>query len=125
MQELVRRLAESGCDLWAVSSTAAWVVRAGLRRFDIPADHVLAVEVAVRDGFVTNELLAVPTGEYKAEELMRAGVPCPDAVFGNSRHDVAMLQIGRAAYAVNPFADLREIAEARGWVVYQPGLDRK
>lgn len=121
MQELVRRLAAQGCDVWAVSSTANWVVRAGLRDFAIAADHVLGVEIVVKDGIVGEELLAVPTDELKAEALVRAGIPLPDAVFGNSMHDVQMLELARAAYAVNPFADLREIAEERGWMVYQPG----
>ena len=42
MQELTHRLAEQGCDLWAVSSTNNWVVEAGASRFGFARDHVLA-----------------------------------------------------------------------------------
>jgi len=44
----------------------------------------------------------------------------PDAVFGNSIHDAAMLEMGRHPYAVNPNPDLRELARDRSWTVYQP-----
>ncbi len=35
----------------------------------------------------------VPTDEGKAGALARAGLSRPDAVFGNSIHDLAMLEI--------------------------------
>ncbi len=120
MQELVRLLANQHCDLWAVSSTATWVVRAGLRDFAIPSDHVLGVEISTMGGVIGHELLAIPSDERKAEALVRAGIPHPDAVFGNSMHDLNMLEIAREAYAVHPFADLRAIAAARGWTIYPP-----
>src|SRR5271163_4001437 len=36
MRELVRRLQENGCEVWAVSSTNEWVIRAGMKHFGIP-----------------------------------------------------------------------------------------
>ena len=35
MQELVGRLQENGCDVWAVSSSNEWVIRVGLKAFGI------------------------------------------------------------------------------------------
>ena len=35
MQELVRRLHETGCEIWAVSSSNEWIIRAGMRQFGI------------------------------------------------------------------------------------------
>ena len=46
---------------------------------------------------MTNELLDVPTDEGKVAALARVGVGEPDAVFGNSVHDAAMLRIARRA----------------------------
>src|SRR5262249_8266448 len=40
MQQLTRSLIQAGCDLWAVSSTNAWAICAGVKRFDIPQEHV-------------------------------------------------------------------------------------
>jgi phosphoserine phosphatase len=48
------------------------------------------------------------------------GLTAPDAVFGNSIHDAAMLAIARGAFPVNPSADLLTRAAAEGWPVYYP-----
>src|SRR5262249_23561362 len=45
MQSLVKRLHETGCEIWAVSSTSEWVIREAMRHFDIPAERILACEV--------------------------------------------------------------------------------
>src|ERR1700684_1120846 len=42
MRELVRRLQENGCEIWAVSSSNEWLIRAAMKYFDIPASRVLA-----------------------------------------------------------------------------------
>jgi len=121
MKSLVERLRESGTDIWAVSSTNSWVVEAGVAAyFGIEADRVLAARVRVVDGLATGELLAVPTDETKATALQAAGIAQPDAVFGNSIHDLAMLEMARHPYVVNPSDVLREKAETTGWPVYWP-----
>jgi phosphoserine phosphatase len=120
MQQLVADLRATGTDIWAVSSTNNWVIEEGVCRFGIPANRVLAACVRVHDGLITSDLIDVPTGEGKAEALRRAGLPNPDAVFGNSIHDAAMLQIAQHAFPVNPTPALAEIAAQRGWAVYYP-----
>ena len=45
MRELVRRLQENGCEVWAVSSSNEWVIRAAMRHFGIPESRVLAAKV--------------------------------------------------------------------------------
>ena len=77
------------------------------------------VLASLAEGATTAEILAVPTDEHKAAALKRASV-LPDAVFGNSMHDLQMLEMARDAYAVNPNTDLRRTAEGRGWVVFDP-----
>jgi phosphoserine phosphatase len=48
------------------------------------------------------------------------GVTTPDAVFGNSVHDAAMLAIARRAFPVNPTAALAERSTQEGWPIYYP-----
>jgi phosphoserine phosphatase len=43
-----------------------------------------------------------------------------DACFGNSIHDLAMLEIARRPFVINPNSDLEKIALARKWPVYWP-----
>jgi phosphoserine phosphatase len=117
---LVASLREAGVDLWAVSSTNRWVVAEGLRSFAIPEDHILAADVRVAKGIITSEIIDVPTDEAKATALERVGLPHPDAVFGNSIHDLAMLEMARCAFPVNPSPALLEAAAKRGWGYFRP-----
>jgi phosphoserine phosphatase len=124
MQELTLQLAERGCELWTVSSTNEWVVRAGARRFGIPADRVLAACAAIEDSRCSSRLLLVPTDEGKAVALrQRFPDGAIDAAFGNTVHDVAMLSLARHAFAISPEAGLESIARERGWTVYHPERD--
>jgi phosphoserine phosphatase len=120
MASLLGRLRKTGTELWAVSSTNKWVVAEGVRAFGIQEDRILAAEVRVTDGLITSELLDVPTDEGKAATLARVGIPRPDAVFGNSIHDLAMLRIARKAYPVNPSPALIEAAAKNGWGYFRP-----
>lgn len=120
MAALVAALRQAGVELWAVSSTCRWVIVEGARVFGIPEERVLAVELGVSKGVLTSELVDVPTDEKKAESLVRRGVTRPDAVFGNSIHDLAMLEMGRAAYPVNPTTELLQAAAGRGWGYFMP-----
>ncbi len=120
MQELVTKLQSNGCDIWAVSSTNDWVIEEGVRRFNIPPNRVLAARVAIDADIVTDRLLDVPTDEGKVVALRNAGITAPDAVFGNSVHDAAMLSIARRAFPINPSADLQLRAAAEGWPIYFP-----
>jgi phosphoserine phosphatase len=121
MQTLVEDLRGKGVDIWAVSSTNNWVIEEGVRRFGIPAERVLSARVEVKDGVVTDVLVDVPTDEGKVLALARVGITAPDAVFGNSVHDAAMLMIARRAFPVNPTPGLVERSAREGWPVYYPG----
>jgi HAD superfamily phosphoserine phosphatase-like hydrolase len=121
MRALVEELRSNGVELWAVSSTNNWVIEEGVRGFGIPAERVLAARVAVKNGVVTDVIEDVPTDEGKALALRRVGVTAPDAVFGNSVHDAAMLAMARRAFPVNPTAGLVERSAQEGWAVYYPG----
>jgi phosphoserine phosphatase len=120
LRELIADLRANGTELWAVSSTNNWVIEEGVKRFGIPASHVLAAEVRVTNGLITSELVGVPTDEAKAEALIRSGVTNPDCVFGNSIHDEAMLKIAKHAFPVNPTPALLQNAADNGWTVFYP-----
>ncbi len=103
-----------------MSSTNKWVVTEGVREFAIPEERILAAEVRVTEGLITSELVDVPTDEGKAATLARVGLHRPDAAFGNSIHDLAMLKIARKAFPVNPSPALVEAAAKNGWGYFRP-----
>ena len=120
MRELTAQLKAAGCELWAVSSTNDWVIAAGVKRFGIPREHVLAASVEVANGVATDRLIQVPTDEDKALAIRAHIGRIPDVVFGNSIHDEAMLAMARTAFAINPNPDLEEIAKQKDWKIYWP-----
>jgi len=124
MRELVRRLRESGCDVWAVSSSSQWIIRSGMRSFGIPPDRILAAETAVENGVITDRLLRVPSGPGKVEAIKSVISAPPDCAFGNAIWDREMLALSSHAFAINPNPNLKEIAESNGWPVYQPDRNR-
>lgn len=120
LRTLVETLLRAEVQLWAVSSTNHWIIEEGMRRFGIASGQILAAQVTSRDGILTEELVDVPTDEGKVASLRRVGVTRPDAVFGNSIHDAAMLAFARQAFAVNPTPGLLERSAQEGWPVYHP-----
>ncbi|MGI9102376.1 MAG: HAD family hydrolase [Terriglobales bacterium] len=120
--ELTHRLQASGCELWAVSSTNDWVVRAAAPRFGFPPERIVAARVGVENGKATDRLLRVPTDELKAAAIRELLPRMPDAAFGNSMHDLQMLELAEHAFAVNPNADLEKVARERGWTIYHPEI---
>ena len=120
MRELVRRLRESGCEIWAVSSSNDWIIRAGMKHFGIAENRILAAKVEVEDGLVTNRLIRVPSGAGKPQALREVVKKEVDAAFGNSRWDTEMLALATHAFAVNPNPDLESTAREEGWRIYFP-----
>lgn len=125
MLRLTRELDSIGCEVWAVSSTNDWVVREGVKRFGIPRRRVLAACVHIEDGQVTDRIIRVPSGPGKATAIAEVVKKQVDVCFGNSIHDIAMLEVARHAFAVNPNPDLERIAEEKGWQIYWPSGTRK
>jgi HAD superfamily phosphoserine phosphatase-like hydrolase len=120
MRELVRRLQEGGCEVWVVSSSNEWVIRAGMKHFGIPESRILAAKVEVDGGIVTDRLILVPSGSGKSQALREVVEKEIEAAFGNSRWDMEMLAMAKHAFAVNPNPDLASIARERGWRIYFP-----
>jgi HAD superfamily phosphoserine phosphatase-like hydrolase len=120
MRELVRRLQENDCEVWAVSSSNEWVIRAGMKHFGIPESRILAATVEVDNGVVTDRLIRVPSGAGKPLALREVVKKEIEAAFGNSRWDTEMLAMAKHAFAVNPNPDLESAARERGWRIYLP-----
>ena len=123
MQQLVRELQNAACDVWAVSSTNEWTIRAAMKHFGIPPERILAAVSRVQDGIISDELVRVPSGVGKPKAILGTIGRPPDVAFGNSRWDADMLRIARYPVAVNPNPDLAELATERGWMIYQPRQD--
>ncbi|MBV8774358.1 MAG: HAD family phosphatase [Deltaproteobacteria bacterium] len=120
MRQLVFSLQDSGCQVWAVSSTHEWLIRVAMEQFRIAPENILAALAKVENGRITKELVRVPSGVGKAKAILEVIGQPPDAAFGNSRWDVEMLSIARYAVAVNPNPDLEMIARQRAWTIYWP-----
>ena len=122
MVQLVKTLHESGCEIWAVSSTNEWVIRAAMKHVGIPEANILAACVEIENGAISGRLIRVPSGPGKRKAIREIIQRTTDAVFGNSRWDIDMLEIARHPYAINPNPDLEQIATERGWTIYQPAI---
>src|SRR3954447_9528226 len=120
MQQLILDLQHAACDVWAVSSSNVWIIRAAMRHFNIPQDHILASEVEIENGVVTDRLIRVPSGLGKPRAIREVIHRNPDVAFGNSRWDVEMLKIAAHPFVVNPNPDLEQLANDEGWPVYWP-----
>jgi phosphoserine phosphatase len=120
MRDLVRQLMSAGCDVWVVSSTNEWVIRAAMKHFGIDQKKILASSGKVEHGRITDQLIRVPSGAAKPRAIREVIGKDPDAAFGNSRWDADMLAIARHGFAVNPNPDLEKKARDRGWTIYWP-----
>jgi HAD superfamily phosphoserine phosphatase-like hydrolase len=120
MQELVRRLHENGCEIWAVSSSNEWVIRAGMKQFGIVADRILATKIVLDNEIITDRMVRTPSGPGKPQALREVAQKSIDAAFGNSKWDTDMLAIAKHAFAVNPNPDLEALAREHGWTIYFP-----
>jgi phosphoserine phosphatase len=120
MRGLVEQLRERGCDVWAVSSSNEWVIRAGMKPFGIGDDRILAAKAEVKNGVVTDRLLRMPSGPGKPRALREEAKKTIDAAFGNSRWDAEMLAMATHGFAINPNRDLEATARERGWAIYFP-----
>jgi len=120
MRDLVHRMQDDGCEVWAVSSSNEWMIRAGMVHFNIPPQRILAASVEIDEGIITDRIIRIPSGPGKPKALREVAGKDVDAAFGNSQWDTEMLAMAKHAYAVNPRPDLEETARQRNWTVYFP-----
>lgn len=103
---------ERGIPLWVVSASPLFVVQAGVERFDIPRERIIAATPIVQDGRVGTRLAhPIPYGEGKARGIDRVmGSRRIVAAFGDEAFDLEMLRRADVPVAVRPKARLRSRA---------------
>ena len=70
MRELIARLQEAGCDVWAVSSTNQWVIREAMQHTGIDPQKILAASAEVKNGVITGNLTLMPSGPGKPKAIL-------------------------------------------------------
>ena len=123
MRVLIDQLHERRCEVWAVSSSNQWIIRSAMRSFGIPQNRILAAEATIENGVIVDRLVRVPCGPEKVEAIQSVIGSSPDCAFGNAIWDREMLALAKHAFAINPNPNLKEIAIANRWTVYQPVLN--
>jgi phosphoserine phosphatase len=120
MRELVAELQRRSWSLYIVSASNRWSVAPAARLLGIDLDHVIALDVVVKDGRLSTEVLQpVPTLTGKPKLLRERAGRYADLAFGNSRLDLPLLESSRVPVAVGPSSrttPLLDEAERRRWI---------
>ena len=123
MATLVRGLSESGFDVWIVSATNRWTVRAAAPLMNFDPEKVIGMESVVKDGIMTEtmvEPLICNAGKVTAIQTTFGRMP--DVSFGDSMGDFEMLQASRQPIVIGrndkPNRSLLAEAQTRGWPVH-------
>lgn len=91
-KDLIQYLHKRNCDVWIVSASHEWIVKAGAEHFGVHSSNVLGVRLAVRNGVLTDEILEPFTYHEGKIEAIKKYIPNhPDLIFGDSAADIPML----------------------------------
>ena len=122
MAGLVRGLARHGFEVWIVSASNEWIVKAAAPSVGIDPARAVGIATAVADGVITDRpIRPVPSEAGKVDVIReRIGV-VPEFAFGDSLGDLAMLEHAEQPLVVGrhdqPGAALLAVARERGWPV--------
>ncbi len=117
--ELVRDHARRGHVTMIITATNRFITGPIAELFQV--EHLLATTPEFRDGRYTGEVIDEPTfreGKVKALDAWLAGQPgqpLQSWFYSDSHNDVPLLEKVTNPVAVDPDAQLRELARARGW----------
>ena len=90
--DLIGALMERGFDIWAVSGSNKWSVEPVFRRFGIPEDRVIGIDLEVRDGLLTDRAEEpVPIRAAKVDALRRHTDRIPLLAASDSKNDIPLL----------------------------------
>jgi HAD superfamily phosphoserine phosphatase-like hydrolase len=123
MAGMLRGLSDAGIEVWLVSASSAWIVRAAAPRVGADPGRVIAMSVAVRNGALTDEMVRpLICNAGKVEAIHAAFGRGPDLAVGDSLGDLEMLQDASQALVVGrhdrPGAALVRLASERAWPVH-------
>jgi phosphoserine phosphatase len=91
--QLFERLRKLGFDIWVVSGSNQWSVDAVFRRFDLPADHIIGIDLEkLNDTFSAKVKTPVPVLENKIRALEERAVQQPVIVVSDSIYDIPLFQ---------------------------------
>ena len=112
MHEVVRWIQTRGIELWVVSASPVFMVRAVVELLGIEPSRVIGASPGIREGrFVSWLEEPMPFGAGKVLGLAKAAGDCEIvAAFGDELFDLEMLARARVPVAVRPKARLRECA---------------
>lgn len=113
-----RRLQDAGIEVWLVSGSHRWLIRAGARACGLNEDRVLPVCPAIRDGFLTGIIPEPVTyGLGKADAIRQRLGRKPQFAAGNTFADRYMMELAEVAVAVEPDQELEQLARTRDWPI--------
>lgn len=122
MRALLSEARTRGCEVWIVSASNEWIVRAAAPLLGLDPSHAVGIRVAVKDGTLTDTV--VPPVTYRAGKvdaiLARVG-RLPSLVSGDSAGDLEMLAAatGAGLFVEHDYTDpaVLGLARERGWLV--------
>jgi phosphoserine phosphatase len=111
----LERLMALGWEVYIVSASYRWSVEVGVAQFGVSPQRVIALELEVENGVLSDRvLLPVPTLEGKVALLREAAGRDADIAFGNSVLDLPLLLASAHPVAVGlPYPGNRFLAQAR------------
>jgi phosphoserine phosphatase len=114
-RQLVGELKTRGFDLWAVSGSNRWSVEPVFRGLGIPPDHVIGIDLELRDGLLTSSVKEpIPIRAKKIDALKAFVSKRPLIVASDSRNDIPLLQYS---------SDLKVFVSSRrkDWTIFFTG----
>ncbi|HMK38881.1 MAG TPA: haloacid dehalogenase-like hydrolase [Bacteroidota bacterium] len=90
--DLIGALTLRGFDVWAVSGSNRWSVEPVFRRFGVPPERVIGIDLEVRDGILTERTAGpVPIRAGKIDALRQSTPAVPLLCASDSRNDIPLL----------------------------------
>lgn len=122
MAGLVHGLEAHGFEVWIVSASNEWSIKAAAPSMGVAPDRAIGIATAVRDGVITAEAIRpVPSEAGKVEVIRQRIGAMPELACGDSLGDLAMLESAEQPLVVGrhdqPGTSLLRVAAERGWPV--------
>jgi len=120
-EELLAMMKNDGYELVVVSGSPVEIIFPFSKRLGV--DKVFATEYEVENGTYTGKIFVSFSVFETKREIIRRYLEKGDfdlsasVGFGNSRHDLAFLELVGSPVAVKPDEELERIARERGWLI--------
>ncbi|MBM4386290.1 MAG: HAD-IB family phosphatase [Deltaproteobacteria bacterium] len=123
MRLLVGKLRENGFEVWIISASNDWVIKAAARHMSVEPEKSLGIRVGVENGLLTDEVVKPVTCNYgKVETIMQRIGEKPLIACGDSMGDLEMLEYSEIPLIAGKHEEkdskIIEIARSRNWPVH-------